>query len=163
MGRVREGRKKVHRNGGYHRNRDVESDEQVLIEQFVCVKCGQTFTVLPDDMLPYRPIEVEKVEVWLDAEHGRSMAWPKVTEKEKGCLLRATKRFAARTPSLIRKLGQMLPCIGASARHLWEQLRRFGNLSAILRLLFEKFKTSLLGNYRCLLRSKPLRGAHNTS
>lgn len=153
----------MHRNGGYYRNRDVESDEQVLIEQFVCVKCGQTFTVLPDDMLPYRPIEVEKVEVWLDAEHGRSMAWPKVTEKEKGCLLRATKRFAARTPSLIRKLGQMLPCIGASARRLWEQLRRFGNLSAILRLLFEKFKTSLLGNYRCLLRSKPLRGAHNTS
>lgn len=155
-GRVREGRMKVHRNGGYSRYRHVQGDQRVFVEQFLCVVCRQTFTVLPDDMLPYRPIEAGKVEAWLDAEHGLSDEGPQVTEKEKECLRRAACRYAERTPSLIQVLGQMIRCIGPSARRLWEQLRGFGGLPEILRFLAERFKTSLLGDYRCLRRSKPL-------
>jgi len=155
-GRVREGRLKVHRNGGYYRNRRAQGNERVFVEQFVCVLCGQTFTVLPDDMLPYRPIEAGKVEAWLDAEYGLSKERPEVTEKEKECLKRAECKFAARTPSLIQVLGQMIRSIRPSARRLWKQLRRNGGLADILRFLAERFKTSLLGDYRCLRRSRPL-------
>ena len=156
-GTVREGLKKVHRNGGYYRNRRAEGDERLWVEQFVCVVCGQTFTVLPDDMLPYRPIEVGKAEAWLDAEYGISGHHPTVTEKEKGCLNRLVCNYAAHTPSLIQKLGQMVFAIRSSAGQLWKQLRRSDGLSDILRMLFEKFKISLAGDYRCLRRSKPLR------
>jgi len=155
-GRVPGGRLKVHRNGGYSRNRQAQGDERVFVEQFVCVLCGQTFTVLPDDVLPYRPIEAAKVGAWLDAEHGLSDERPQVTEKEKECLKRAECNFAARTPSLIQVLGQMIRHIGSSPRQLWKQLRRLGGLAEILRFLAERFKTSLLADYRCLRRSKPL-------
>ena len=147
---------KVHRNGGYYRNRYAQGDERVFIEQFECVLCDQTFTVLPDDMLPYRPIEAGKVEAWLDAEHGLSNERPQVTEKEKECLRRTVCNYAARTPSLIQVLGQMIRSIRPSPHQLWKQLRRIGGLAEILRFLAERFKTSLLGDYRCLRRSKPL-------
>lgn len=157
-GTVREGRLKVHRNGGYHRYRGADGAERVWVEQFLCVRCGQTFTVVPDDMLPYRPIEVGKLERWLDAAYQATTEVPKVTEKEKGCLRRAEREFVERTPSLIQILGQMIESIGCSARRLWHQIRGIGELSEILRLLAESFKRSLLGDYRCLRRSKPLKG-----
>jgi hypothetical protein len=157
-GQVREGRLKVYRNGGYYRNRHAQGNERVFVEQFVCVLCGQTFTVLPDDMLPYRPIEAGKVEAWLDGEHGLSNERAQVTVREKECLMRIECNFAARTPSLIQVLGQMVRSIRPSPRQLWRQLRRLGGLPEILRLLAERFKTSLLADYRCLRRSKPLHG-----
>ena len=125
------------------------------IEQFLCVLCRQTFTVLPDDMLPYRPIEVSKVQGWFDGVYGLGRL-PPVSEKEKGCLDRAVCNFDKRTPSLIEILGQMIESVGSGARGLWHQIRRIGELGGILQLLAESFKSSLLGDYQCLRRSKPL-------
>ena len=157
-GTVREGRLKVHCHGGYHRNRRADGEQRVWIEQFLCVRCGQTFTVIPEDMLPYRPIEVSKLEGWLDAVYQLKSEVPKITEKEKGCLRRAERKFVERTPSLIQILGQMIESVGSSARRLWHQIRRIGELGEILQLLAENFKSSVLGDYRCLRRSRPLKG-----
>ena len=75
---------------------------------------------------------------------------PKVTENERGCLKRAQSRFLQRIPSLTEVLGQMIKTVSPSATQLWVQLRKLGKLSDILLFLAEKFKTSLLGDYRCL-------------
>lgn len=157
-GKVREGLKKVHSHGSYERYRDVDGDEKVRIPVFRCVLCGQYLSVLPDEMLPYRAIGVEQVEAHFDAAygHGEAAEEPGLTQKEHGCLERAAKRFAQRTQALCNLLGQMIGVIGPSARELWCELRRFGGLKKILRSLSETFKTSLLGDYRCLSASKAL-------
>jgi hypothetical protein len=156
-GQVREGLKKVHKHGSYKRYRKPEGVEKIAIEVFRCVLCGQYFSVLLDDMLPYRPIGVEKVEQQLDAEYEEAEAPQGCTEIEKGCLERAVKQFVQHTQSLCNKLGQMIRrSIRPGARELWRVLRRFGGLKEILRMLAEKFKTSLLGDYLCLKPSKAL-------
>jgi hypothetical protein len=154
-GQVREGLKKVHKHDSYKRYRKPEGSEQASIEVFRCVLCGQYFSVLPDDMLPYRPIDVEKVEQHFDSEYAEGEE-PQCTEKEKGCLTRAVKSFAQHTQSLNTKLGQMIEGIRPGSRELWRDLRRFGGLKEILRLLSEKFKTSLLRDYLCLNPTKAL-------
>jgi hypothetical protein len=155
---VREGLKKVHSHGSYERYRDVDGDEKVRIPVFRCVLCGQYLSVLPDEMLPYRAICVEKVEAHFDAVygHGEAAVETACAQKEHGCLERAAKRFAQRTQALCNLLGQMIALIRPSARELWCELRRFGGLQKILRSLSETFKTSLLGDYRCLSASKAL-------
>jgi hypothetical protein len=105
--------------------------------------------VLPDDLLPYRPISAELTQTWFDAAV-RGDTGPPVTEKERGCLRRAFKRFTERTAPLTASLGQMIRVIKPTAQKLWQALRTFGNLADILSLLAQKFKTSLLGHYRCL-------------
>jgi len=115
---------------------------------FCTAGCG-TISVLPDILLPYRPVGAGLVEIWFDAVFmGR--APPRVTEKEKGCLERALSRFVQRIPSLTEVLGQMVTTLRPTATHVWLQLRKLGKLRDILRFLAEKFKTSLLGDYMCL-------------
>jgi len=154
-GQRREGLKKVHKHDSYERYRKPEGSEKIAIPVFLCVLCGQYFSVLPDDMLPYRPIGVEKVQQHFDAEYaeGKESA---CTEIEKGCLERAVKSFVQHTQSLCNKLGQMIRSIRPGARELWRELRRFGGLEKILRMLAEKFKTSLLRDYLCLKPTKAL-------
>jgi hypothetical protein len=109
-------------------------------------------------MLPYRATGVEQVEAHFDAVYGYGEAAeePAYTQKEQGCLERAAKRFAQRTQTLCNLLGQMIGVIGPSARELWCELRRFSGLKKILESLSETFKTSFLGDYRCLSASKAL-------
>ena len=117
--------------------------------RWLCTVCGGTISVLPDEMLPYRSVGVGLLEGWFDAlHHGRDP--PAVTEVERGCLDRACSRFLQRIPSLTTILGQMVEAIRPTAQALWTQLRKFRRLVDILRLLAEKFKTSLLNDYRCL-------------
>jgi hypothetical protein len=155
-GRVRRGLKKVHKHDSYERYRKPEGREKVTIEVFRCVLCGQYFSVLPDDMLPYRPIGTEKVEQHFDAQYAEGEDPQDCTEIEKGCLARAVASFVQHTPSLCRKLGQMIKSIRPGARELWRTLRRLGGLKEILRMLSEKFKTSLLRDYLCLKPTKAL-------
>jgi hypothetical protein len=106
--------------------------------------------VLPDSRLPYRPISTDLLEGWLDALFSGGRGPPPVTEKEKGCLDRAVTRFHQRIPDLTEVLGQMIGVISRTASQLWIGIRKLGKLREILRLLSEEFKTSLLGDYRCL-------------
>ena len=83
-------------------------------------------------------------------EQGREQAEAELTEKEIGCLKRAWHRFTQRLNVLTFVLGQMMQIRLSDAKLIWIQLRRLGNLKVILGLLGRKFKTSLLGDYRCL-------------
>jgi hypothetical protein len=140
---------KVHSHGHYKRYSKADGTDKEKIARWLCVVCGGTISVLPDTLLPYRPVGTVLVENWFDADFmGR--APPAVTENEKGCLERALARFLQRIPSLTEVLGQMIKALSPTATQLWVRLRKLGKLREILRFLAEDFKTSLLGDYRCL-------------
>lgn len=140
---------RVHSNGTYERYAKADGTEKEKVPRWLCTAGCGTISVLPDTMLPYRPVAVGLLNEWFDAVFmGR--APPAVTENEKGCLKRALTRFLQRIPSLTEVLGQMVETLSPTATQLWVRLRKLGELSDILLFLAESFKTSLLGNYRCL-------------
>ena len=140
---------RVHSNGSYKRYAKADGAEKEKIARWVCTAGCGTISVLPDAMLPYRPVAAGLVTKWFDAIFmGR--APPVVTENEKGCMKRALTRFLQRIPSLTEVLGQITKELSPTGTQLWAQLRKLGKLRDILRFLAESFKTSLLGNYRCL-------------
>lgn len=146
---------KVHRHGSYDRyaNCDDEHDEQkVDIGRFLCLPCGHTISVLPDNFLPYRSVSVPLVQQHFDAQANPQHAQePPATQKEKGCLKRAWARFKQRVAPLSAVLGQMIRPVKPTAAQLWNQLRRKSNLMAILLDLAKPFNTSLLHDYFCLV------------
>ena len=142
----------LHCHGTYkrHSKSDGGIDEDLIaIPRYLCARCGHTCSVLPDDMLPYSPISADLVNKHFDATFNGGPA-PPVTEKEGGCLKRTCKQFAERVAPLTAILGQMIRIIRPTAQKLWQALRSLGNLAEILHLLALNFKTSLLGDYRCL-------------
>ena len=147
---------KIHRHGTYERNGNCNDKNPLIliIMRFLCVICGHTISLLPDDYLPYRAVPVRLVEKHFDAK-ANGTAEPTATEKEKGCLKRAWTRFSGRIDALLAVLGQMIRSVKPSATEFWSQLRRQGNLKAILFLLGDSFKTSLLGDYLCVKPWRP--------
>lgn len=140
---------RVHAHSSYSRRTKPDGDETVSIKRWICVVCGGTISVLPDEMLPYRAVDTSTMMKWFDAIlAGRSP--PPSSEKERGCLERALQAFNQHIPELKRALGQIVHAITPSAAQLWTQLRRGRNLVAILRFLAVDFKTSLLRHYDCL-------------
>jgi hypothetical protein len=140
----------VHRHGHYYRHGDCDGLEPwERLRRFLCLLCGRTLSVLPDHLLPYRPLSAPKVQEHFDAKTSDRPP-PPVTEKERGCLKRAWVRFTRRTTALAATLGQMVQLVLSEPKPIWLQLRRWGNLPNILRLLGRPFNTSLLQDYRCL-------------
>ena len=153
----------IHVHGSYDRYGDCDGDTKDLnIPRYLCVACGHTISVLPDDVLPYRAVRAEQVERHFHERvdgppplppplSGPTRPPPPPTEKEKGCLKRAWCFFERHTTKLTAVLGQIIarvkPNDGAG---LWKQLRQLGNLEVILKLLADRFKTSLLRDYLCL-------------
>ena len=140
---------RIHRHGYYSRYRSMNDTQRVKVPRFLCIGCGRTWSVLPDDMLPYRALSTGLVEKYFDARFS-SGSDPPVTERERACLERAEKKFLQRNAPLAVALGQMLTSIEPSAKQLWQRMRRIGHLDKILQFLAEKFNTSLLGDYKCL-------------
>lgn len=143
---------KLHRHGAYARHSQADGragEDLQTIARYFCPLCGHTCSVLPDDMLPYRAIGASKMQRYFDSIFKGGPA-PPATEKEGGCLRRACRRFAERVTPLTKTLGQMIGVIRPTAQKLWLALRAFGNLAKILCFLAQDFKTSLLGDYRCL-------------
>jgi hypothetical protein len=147
---------KIHRHDSYQRygNCDYENPVRVAILRFLCLRCGNTISVLPDDLLPYRAVPVPLVEKHFDALANETPP-PPATEMEKGCLKRAWASFSGRIEPLIALLGQMISRVKPCAAKLWSEMRRWGNLPAILLRLAEPFKTSLLRDYLCLKPWRP--------
>lgn len=141
----------MHRHGHYLRYGDCDASEPLeRILRYLCSTCLRTISVLPDHMLPYRAISVPKVEANFDAK-ARGDTPPAATENESGCLKRAWERFTRRMTALAVVLGQMVQLVVHKPKLIWLQLRRWGNLRDILRLLSRPFNTSLLHDYLCLL------------
>jgi hypothetical protein len=140
---------KVHGNGGYTRRKHPDGEELIYVPCWNCTQCPLSFSVLPDDAVPYRPITTDQLESALEcAFSGKDP--PRRTEKEKGCLNRALQSFIINIPFLANKLGQILKRIRPSAAELWQELRQLGDMRRILSYLAEHFKTSLLKDYGCV-------------
>ena len=141
----------IHYHGAYCRYANSDDlEKRVKVPRYLCNRCGHTISVLPDEMLPYRPLNTELVEEDFDARSGLQPSQAQFTEKQRGCLKRAWRRFTQRLDALASVLGQMMQFRLSDAKLIWIQLRRLGNLKEILHLLGGKFKTSLLGDYQCL-------------
>ena len=139
---------RLHRHGAYERYAHCDGQHCLRIERFRCPRCGRTFSVLPQDRLPYRAVTTPRVEAEFDARASGTDP-PPTGEKERGCLRRAWQRFAGRVAPLCAWLGQMIAPINPSVSECWKALRHWDNLAGILRLLATKFNTSLLADYRC--------------
>ena len=152
---------KVHRHGSYDRYKGPEGTEQEAVDRFLCVPCGRTVSVLDDQRLPYRSIQVDRLERWLNWQFSGGPEPPAMKEVERGCAERALACFVRHSPSLIKALGQIVKHVHADAGSLWRVLRRWGDLRTILRQLQEKIKLpfqrgekrrglSLIGTHVCL-------------
>jgi len=108
--------------------------------------------VLPANRLPYRPIQVDRLQPDFDQRAQIHCGLdPPPDLIEAGCLHRAWKRLQTRVVRLKDLLGQMLPAGINTAEHLWKQVRRrLHSAECILRFLAQSFNTSVLGDYRCL-------------
>ena len=141
---------RVHAHGRYERNKTPDDVETFEVPRFICTQCGLTFSVLPDDVVPYRPISTQLLESGLDCAF-LDKDPPPLTENEKGCLKRACQSFIQNIPFLTDTLGQIIKTTHPSAAQLWQELRELsGTMSEILLYLAALFKVSLLGMYRCL-------------
>ena len=141
---------RVHCHGRYSRQGDCKKiPALVWILRFLCLICGRTISVLPDELLPYRPISAAKVQEHFDAL-AKDQPIPSATEIEQGCLKRAWERFTRRCAALAALLGQMMQLVSLEPKLIWLQLRRWGSLSDILLRLARPFNTSLLHDYLCL-------------
>ena len=141
----------IHVHGSYTRY----GEEDVLeptekIPRWLCLPCGHTISVLPDHLLPYRPVSVARLEAHFEAR-ANDLPEPPATEKQKGCLKRAWHRFTRRLAAFAVVLGQIMQLGQPSAKRTWLELRQLGNLRWILHRLVDPFKTSLLHDYLCLL------------
>jgi hypothetical protein len=109
-------------------------------------------SVLPVGRLTYRPLEVQRLQPYFDAQAKVSAGLDPPPEPiEAGCLQRAWNRFLARVKVLQDAFGQILPAELHTAPQLWKQLRRgLGSAEDMLRFLARHCKRSLLGDYACL-------------
>jgi hypothetical protein len=143
---------RLHRHGFYWRFCKPTGRERFRVQRFLCVSCGHTVSVLPGTRLTYRPLEVERLQGFFDAQAGVSFGLdPPTGLVEAGCLQRAWNRFLTRVNLLKDAFGQMLPSALHTAQQLWKELRRgVGPAEQILRFLARRCKRSLLGDYACL-------------
>jgi len=142
----------MHRHGRYWRYKKPKGAEKFPVQRYLCRLCGHTVSVLPAYRLPYRPLEVERLQGSFDAQAGVGTGLDPPPEAiEAGCLQRAWNRFLARVNLLKDAFGQTLPSELRTARQLWKELRRgVGSAEDMLRFLARHCKRSLLGDYACL-------------
>ena len=130
------GKQKLHKNQTYQRNANPTGEDTVTVHCFRCPLCGQTISVIPAGMLPYRSLSVARLEDGLDARHGvpRPVAGegarpPPASEVERGCVERAEKNLLGRIPFLRGCLGQMLPMFDdKDLGGFWRALRVIGRV-----------------------------------
>jgi hypothetical protein len=120
--------------------------------RFLCADCGMTISVLPRNRLPYRPLELARLEKHFDAQIGWGSGLdPPARPVEAGCLQRAWQRLGQRVTRLMALLGQMLPAALTTAAQLWKALRQLlGSCENILQWLARHTSSTLLGDYNCL-------------
>lgn len=126
--------------------------ELFKILRFLCPRCGHTVSVLPPLRLTYRPLELERLQGFFDAQAEVSSGLdPPPGPVEAGCLQRAWDRFLTRVDVLKNAFGQLLPSELHTGHVVWLQLRRgVGSTEQMLRFLTQSCKRSLLGDYACL-------------
>lgn len=151
------GCQKLHSNGSYQHYRGTEGRKLVEVKCYRCPRCGHTWSVIPEGMMPYRSMPVSRCEELLDERLGvasGSARPPPATEIEEGCIRRTVKKLSKRIPFLCDLLGQQMPVLESTdISGFWQAMRELGSTQNILIRLARDFKTSLLGCCRCLRAS----------
>jgi len=152
---VCQGCEKFDCHGVYRRSSGAEGPEQVEVRRYLCRRCGHTWSVIPEGMMPYRGVTVRRFETVLDERFGvagGSARPPPTTEIEEGCIRRMMKKLSERVTLLSGLLGQQMPLLVGSGDigGFWQAMRELGSTQSILERLARDFKTSLLGCYRSL-------------
>jgi len=149
------GAQNLHKHGRYWRHCGLEGSGRVQVQRYLCPRCGHTWSVIPDGMMPYRSLEVARFEELADERFGlagRGARPPPATEKEEGGIRRACKVLSKRIPFLCGLLGQQMPVLeGEDICGFWRAVRKLGSTGETLVRLARDFKTSLLGCYKSLL------------
>ena len=143
---------RVHRHGGYRRFANASGAITLRVQRFLCPQCGLTLSVLPENRLPYRPVQATRLEAFFNqqAEAGTGPD-PPPEELEAGCLRRAWRRFQTRVAQLKEAFGLLIEQASLCPGDLWKQMRQArGSVHGILLYLARHHKGSLLGDYRCL-------------
>jgi hypothetical protein len=152
----------LHGHGSYSRYSGPDGSECFAVPRYCCSRCRLTLSVLADERMSYRAVTVAEVEAAFDRTVGRgeaedaARASPAASEKKSGCLDRAWKAWNRNSRRIAELMGHLLPreALGCAQR-CWRSLRAAFSLEGILKLLGERFKTSLLGDYRCLKPRAP--------
>lgn len=146
---------RLQKHARYTRWRGVDGAKRVEVERYICPQCRRTWSVIPAGMMPYRSMEVGRLEELADVHFGSADGGarpPPATEKESGCVRRACKVLSKRMVLLRGLFGQALPVlVGADIGCFWRALRELGSTMANMLRLARDFKTSLFGCYRSLL------------
>jgi len=96
----------MHRHGGYQRYAKPTGWETFWMQRFLCPQCGHTVSVLVSNRLPYRPLEVDRLQSAFDAQAGvNSGLDPPPEPVEAGCLQRAWTRLLTRVEKLSNAFG----------------------------------------------------------
>lgn len=143
----------VHRHGYYERYADLEETIKERIQRYLCVPCGQTFSVLPPHRLPYRAVSAERLQAEFDKRAGIQTQGldPPPRVAEAGCLQRAWSALTKRVATLKDAFGQLVSSTVTDGASLWVSLRQsFDSVPKMLCFLSEHHRISLLGDYRCL-------------
>ena len=146
----------MHRHGSYQRFWIRGIIRRLTVQRFLCPYCRRTFSVLPPDSLPYRPLSLALVELYFNRratseQSPQSGPDPPPSVLEEGCLQRAWSRFSSRSERLKHCLGHLVPATTQVPTTLWQSMRRsLGSLQAILAHLAKACECSLFGDYRCL-------------
>lgn len=145
---------RLQKHGFYFRWRGVDGAQPVKVERYLCPRCRHTWSVIPEGMIPYRSMEVGRLEELVDTHlgwTGGDARPPPATEKENGCIRRSIKNLSKRIPYLCGLFGQQLPVFAnTDICGFWRALRELGPTMATMVRLAREFKTSLLGSYRSL-------------
>ena len=123
------GQCRLQRHGSYERYGGPEGGQSVKVLRYICPRCGHTWSVIPEGMLPYRSVGVARLEQHLDGESdlaGEGARPPPAPEIERGCLRRASKRLSERTNFLYGLSGQQMP---------WLEIKELGCFWRALRKL----------------------------
>ena len=142
----------MHGHGSYFRYAGCSSQERIRILRFRCASCGQTVSVLPNHLLPYRHVHTDRFEAFADRQAGVGQGPdPPPDKAEAGALRRSWARFSGRVGTLRDYFGQLIAPGVTNPKELWIALRQAKqSLNEILLFLAQAHKASLLGEYRCL-------------
>lgn len=58
----------LHKHGIFTRWRGVDGACSELVQRYICPRCRRTWSVIPQGMMPYRSIEVERFEELADSQ-----------------------------------------------------------------------------------------------
>jgi len=148
------GCQRLQKHGCYRRYRGVEGNRDVVVQRYLCPRCGRTWSVIPEGMMAYRSLEVGRFEELADERFGLAdgdARPPPATENEEGCIGGALKVLSKRIPFLCGLFGQQMPVLGGEdICGFWRAVRELGSTAMILVRLARDFKSSLFGCYRSL-------------